>query len=256
VIKSMFWFTEAQLVGRAKLWSLGDLRYMNPLVDNFTLRAAHKWVNVLPPKFRPCTILDVGANIGAVSQELSCLYHPEILGLVEANPVLADALIEKNIGCEKKVFACAMGEKVGTIPFTIVRKGDGENFASSSVLPLSTEAKSLWNLKAEQTIQVPMRTLDDVWSECGGDSALDLLKLDVQGYEPQVLMGGVETLKRTKVIVAEISFFREYDGQWLFRQLYDYLLELGFDFSAMYEMARKDNWTPLQCNGVFVNVRL
>ncbi len=256
MIKKLIRGLETQLSGRVMLRSLSDRRFENPFLAHSVLTAAQRWGSVLPPKFHPTTILDVGANIGSVAKELALLYQPAVLGLVEANPELASRLTKKDIGCEKKVFACAMGEKVGTIPFTIVRKGDGENFASSSVLPLSTEAKSLWNLKNEETIHVPMRTLDDVWLECGGGKSLDLLKLDVQGYEPQVLMGGVETLKRTKVIVAEISFFREYDGQWFFRQLYDYLLELGFDFSAMYEMARKDNWTPLQCNGVFVNVRL
>lgn len=247
---------ETQLCGRVTLRSLNDWRFMNPFLSHTVLLAAQRWGRVLPPKFSPATILDVGANIGSVARELALLYKPQILGLVEANPELASRLAEKGVGYQKKVFACAMGEKVGAISLNIVRKGKGENFASSSVLPLSNEAKSLWDLKAEQTIEVPMRTLDDVWLECGGGCSLDLLKLDVQGYEPQVLMGGVETLKKTKVIVAEISFFREYEGQWLFRQLYDYLIELGFDLSAMYEMARKDNWTPLQCNGVFVNVRL
>lgn len=247
---------ETHLSGRIVLRSLNDRRFMNPFLSQSVLTAAQRWGNVLPPKFHPRTILDVGANIGSIARELALLYKPDVLGLVEANPELAARLVEKDVGCVKKVFACAMGETEGTIPFTLVRKGDGENFASSSVLSLSREAKKLWNLKAEQTISVPMRTLDDVWAECGGCKSLDLLKIDVQGYEPQVLMGGAKTLEKTKVIVAEISFFREYEGQWLFRQLYDSLLELGFDFSAMYEMARRDNWTPLQCNGVFVNVRL
>jgi FkbM family methyltransferase len=247
---------EAQLSGRIALRQLKDRRFLNPLARRAVLKAACRWAAAMPPGFRPRSVLDVGANVGAIARELSCLYRPEVLGLVEANPDLAAKLVELDIGCPKRVFACAMGERPGTIPFTLVRKGDSENFASSSVLALSGAAKNLWNLKAEQTIQVPMRTLDDVWQECGAGRSLDLLKLDVQGYEPQVLMGGAKTLEKTKVIVAEISFFREYEGQWLFRQLYDYLLELGFEFSAMYEMARKKSWHPLQCNGVFVNVKV
>jgi len=194
--------------------------------------------------------------MGAISEELIQLYHPAFVALVEANPALARRLQARQFGCPTKVFACAMGERSGQTPFTIVRKGTGDNVASSSILPLSAEAKELWRLTEVETLDVPMRTLDEIWSECEAGDTVDLLKLDVQGYEPQVLMGGLTVLPRTRVIVCEMSFVREYKDQWLFGRLYEFLNDHGFELSATYEVARRNNWAPLQCNGVFVNTRM
>lgn len=247
---------ERQVNGRIALALLKDRRWMSPVAGNRLLSAAHRWRTVLPPRFRPRNILDVGANIGAVATELCLLYKPEFIGLVEANPDLAKRLASMKFGAHAQVFPCAMGERTGRISFNIVRKGESNNLASSSILPVSSEAKDLWGLRQEKQIEVPLRTLDDVWNECGNGRPLDLLKLDVQGYEPQVLMGAEATLPRIRVIVAEMSFFCEYDGQWLFRRLYEFMNDRGFELSAMYEVARRSNWTPLQCNGVFVNTRM
>jgi FkbM family methyltransferase len=247
---------QAQVAGRIALGKLGDVRCTSPFVTQKVLNAASRWGSNLPPRFRPRVVLDVGANAGTVSEELFQIYKPEFIGMVEANPVLARGLENRKLNCRTRVFTCAMGERNGTTPFNIVRKGDGDNFASSSVLAVSDEAKALWKLKETEIITIPMRTLDDVWRECVAGEILDLLKLDVQGYEPQVLMGGEGTLPKTRVIVAEMSFFREYKEQWLFRRFYEFLNDRGFELSAMYEITRRNGWAPLQCNGVFVNTRM
>jgi FkbM family methyltransferase len=247
---------QCQALGRHALGKAGDMRWLSPVAAQRTLAAASRWGNALPPRFRPRVILDVGANTGGIASELIALYRPDFVGLVEANPDLAAKLAHRRFGCRTRVFACAMGERIGRTPFTIVRKGEGDNLASSSILTLSAEAKCLWQLREEKTIDVPMRTLDDVWQECASGDILDLLKLDVQGYEPQVLMGGNAMLPHTRVVACEMSFFREYDEQWLFRELYAFLNDRGFELSSIYEVARRDRWAPLQCNGVFVNTRL
>jgi 2-O-methyltransferase len=244
-----------QLDARHALAAARDPRFARPLLQRRVLDAARRWLPVLPPSFRPQTVLDVGANLGNVTMELHDLYHPEFIGIVEANPELTEALLGISLECRSKVFACAIGSEPGRLPFHIVRKGDSLNSASSSLLSVSAEAAELWRLNTERTVDVPVRTLDEVWQECGARD-LDLLKLDVQGYEPQVLMGGKCTLLRTRVIVTEMSFFREYEGQWLFGQLYELLQQSGFDLSATYEFARDPRGVPLQCNGVFVNTSL
>ena len=240
---------------RRALRAVQDLRYRRLFLSRRLIDAARRWVSVLPPGFRPRTILDVGANIGNVARELCDLYRPAFIGLVEANPELGATLEKLDLLVPMRLFSCALGREQSLLPFNIVKKGDSANVASSSLLPLSQQAEQLWGLKTVRTVEVPVRTLDDVWDKCNFQ-ILDLLKLDVQGYEPEVLMGGPLTLARTRVIVAEMSFFPEYEGQWLFGQLYDYLHHSGFELSATYDFARTEQGNPLQCNGVFVNTRL
>jgi FkbM family methyltransferase len=240
---------------RRALITAKDLRFLMPFLSKRLLEAARRWVSALPPGFQPRTILDVGANLGNVAQELCDLYHPAFIGLVEANPELTPTLEELDLHVPTQLFPCALGHEPSRLPFNIVQKGESSNVASSSLLPLSQQASLLWRLKTVRTIEVPVRTLDDVWSECGL-SLLDLLKIDVQGYEPKVLMGGPHTMAHTRVLVIEMSFIPEYEGQWLFGQLYDYLHDNGFELSATFEFARNSQGTPLQCNGVFINTRL
>ena len=51
----------------------------------------------------------------------------------------------------------------------------------------------------------PMRTVDQIVQENFSDRAPDFLKLDVQGYELEVLKGAEKSLPQIQVILAEIS---------------------------------------------------
>ncbi len=50
-----------------------------------------------------------------------------------------------------------------------------------------------------------MRTIDQIVSEHFGDQGPEFLKLDVQGYELEVLKGAEKTLPQIQVILAEIN---------------------------------------------------
>jgi len=168
-----------QLEARRALRAVQDPRYRRLFLSRRLIDAARRWVSVLPPGFRPHTILDVGANIGNVARELCDLYRPAFIGLVEANPELGATLEKLDLLVPMRLFSCALGREQGLLPFNIVKKGDSANVASSSLLPLSQQAEQLWGLKTVRTVEVPIRTLDDVWDKCNFQ-ILDLLKLDVQ----------------------------------------------------------------------------
>jgi hypothetical protein len=66
---------------------------------------------------------------------------------------------------------------------------------------------------------------------------IDLLKIDVQGAESRVLVGGKETLKRTKAVVMEIGFFDYYEQQTAFMDVEKVLLPLGFSLYSISEVS-------------------
>jgi hypothetical protein len=57
-----------------------------------------------------------------------------------------------------------------------------------------------------------------------------LLKLDVQGYEAQVLLGATETLKRMDYVLLEASFRPLYEGEKTFMDLARMMERYGFEF--------------------------
>lgn len=55
-----------------------------------------------------------------------------------------------------------------------------------------------------------------------------LLKLDVQGYEKEVLKGASEFIKRVDYLLFEASFVSMYEGEPLFEEMHDFVRGLGF----------------------------
>lgn len=66
---------------------------------------------------------------------------------------------------------------------------------------------------------------------------VDLLKIDVQGAESKVLNGGKEILKKTTVVILEISFFDYYEQQTSFLDVELLLCPLGFKLYSISEIS-------------------
>jgi len=56
----------------------------------------------------------------------------------------------------------------------------------------------------------------------------DLIKLDVQGYELEVLKGATDALRKTQAIIMEVSFFPFQTGMPMFNEVIHQLSEYGF----------------------------
>lgn len=136
----------------------------------------------------PGTILDVGANIGAFSIPLAARRPRWRVIAYEASPVIAQLLSDcarANELTNLEVVAAAAGAAAGSTSFHAVRLNQVGNFGSLSAFP-PPEA---------ETVEVPVVTLDDT-------APLDvrLVKVDVQGFEAEVLKGATRLLHETKPI--------------------------------------------------------
>jgi hypothetical protein len=79
--------------------------------------------------------------------------------------------------------------------------------------------------------QIEMARLDD---EATGWSRLDFLKIDVEGYEVEVINGGLETIKRFRpVMLIEVNepLLKRYGRTP--KQVHSLLDELGYDYSPV-----------------------
>lgn len=77
------------------------------------------------------------------------------------------------------------------------------------------------------TEDVQMTTLDE-WARLNGITKVDLLWLDMQGYELPALKAGTELLKTVSVILTEVEFVEAYEGQPLYMEVKTWLEEQGF----------------------------
>jgi len=252
----MFYIVFNQLKSRRELYRLKDSRFLLHFLQKRLIDAAIHWPSIFPAKWKPRSIFDVGANIGLFSEELSALYRPEFIAFVEPNLNVLPILRKKRLAKKTVVFPCAVGKKECSMKFNIIVKGTSNNMASSSLLKLSENARKYYHFKEKEVIDVPVRTLDSIFNDCQLHT-LDLLKLDVQGYEIEALSGGIETIRRTRIILTEVSFYRQYREQPLFNELY------GFMYSNYFELIGTTNFSfhrntyyPLQCDACFINKKI
>jgi FkbM family methyltransferase len=135
------------------------------------------------------TVIDIGANMGSVSLVLSALVGKR--GRVhsfEPNPQM-QALIESSIarnGIENiRLHRMALGARAGELVLSIPRGHTG----AASFIPARAMAD-------HDQICVPVDTLSAALA--GEDiDRIRLVKVDVEGFEPQVFEGGAEMFART-----------------------------------------------------------
>lgn len=175
---------------------------------------------------RPATIIDVGANVGQFAIAAAKLLPGVQVHSFEPNPPSA-AQLRHNVRNLKmiQVHELALGEQAGTVDFHV-----NAHSHSSSILPLANSHLDAFpEARESKVIQVPVSTLDVVFDGVNLPGPV-LLKLDVQGYELPVLLGGKKLLERVELVLLEASFKPLYQGEPLFMDIVAQMRELGFEF--------------------------
>jgi FkbM family methyltransferase len=196
------------------------------------------------------TIIDVGAHMGEFASGVkSILPHAQTYSF-EPQPECHLALTERMQKYDKaKTFCMALGSQSGEMTFY-----KSEFSKSSSLLPMSDLHKEAfpWS-SGGQTTKVMVSTLDDQFTDVQLVQNV-LLKLDVQGFELEVLKGGPRTLEQVKFVLAETSVGGElYQGEATFNDLYDYLKQFGFHYGGNWDqMVNPQDGIMLQVDALFV----
>ena len=127
---------------------------------------------------------------------------------------------------------------------------------SSSLLPeTKLQTETFPHTRNTSTLLVKVRRLDSMISEeTFPEMARGLmLKLDVQGYEDRVLKGATNLLQSTKAVVCEVGFWKFYDTQCFFSDIYEILRSSGFEYmGSLANYLDRNNGIPLQEDVLFV----
>lgn len=122
---------------------------------------------------------------------------------------------------------------------------------SSSLLPIMERYTTAFPGTEEKTaINVAVTRLDDVLADFKLIRPC-LLKIDVQGYELEVLRGADRVLQDVDEVFAECSFIELYTGQVLAGELIAYLWVKGFKLTGIFGMKRDIAGRCLQADLLF-----
>ena len=106
----------------------------------------------------------------------------------------------------------------------------------------------------EEMPRVRMETIDAYMID-EGVANIDLLKIDVEGYELDVLRGAKDALesRKIKAILAECDFDRKDTQHTYFNDLWDYLRSKNFSFFGLYDVIHYGNGMGIGfCNALFI----
>ncbi|MQC27227.1 MAG: FkbM family methyltransferase [Chloroflexi bacterium] len=194
------------------------------------------------------TVIDVGAYKGSFS-------YGALKALPEAQVYAFEPLPEHFARLDRlakngrlKAFNVALGNAQGETRFH-----RNEFSASSSVLPMSdTHRAAFPETVRSDEVTVKLGRLDDYAGEMELRD-MTLLKVDVQGYDFEVLKGAENTLKRVDFVLVEISLAPLYEGQANFDEIYEFLGERGFAYAGDFDQLRsRQDVRVLQVDGLFV----
>lgn len=102
-----------------------------------------------------------------------------------------------------------------------------------------------------QTTECTTSSLDDLL-RAGSRPKVDLLKLDVQGYELEVLKGGKSAVQQADVIVLEASLLAINAGCPLLPEVVSSLTGMGFRLFDIYGLTRRTDGVLWQTDLVFI----
>lgn len=194
-------------------------------------------------------VFDVGANHGDFACAASACFPNAAVILVEPLPKMQtwlDHTIREGRRPRWQLLQCAFGNASGQFPLYVDEQDDNiGSLAGFSQEYLET------NPRARPTNQVlcQVRTLDDAAAEMGLNR-IDLLKIDVEGFEFEVLQGASRMLEKTRSAIVEVSLVRKPGASTALVEMLNLLTKQGFHILGIIPSLHDplERWRPREFN--------
>lgn len=194
-------------------------------------------------------VLDVGANSGGYARELRAFgYQGDIVSFEPLAEPYARLREMAALDARWTAVNLALGAATSTALMHVAA-----NSTSSSLLPMNDAHRRAapWaTYIGEQEVSVTR--LDDIFDDYRKGS-VPFLKMDVQGYEEQVLEGATLSLSVVQGVQLEMSLVPLYAHAWMLTEAVLHLEKAGFDLVSL-EPGFYDHETGqlLQADGIFM----
>jgi FkbM family methyltransferase len=195
------------------------------------------------------TIIDVGANVGEFTIMIhKILSDAMIYSFEPINDCYKDLLENTKHISQVKCFNLALGrESKEEIMFR------SEFSPSSSLLKMGSLHKTAFPYtKNVINEKIKIVALDEIRDRIDWRPKI-LLKIDVQGYELEVLKGAKSCLNFIDLIIVETSFYELYQNQPLFNDIFKFLLEKNYQYKGNFDqIVDPSTGRILQADAIFI----
>lgn len=197
----------------------------------------------------PC-IIDGGAHRGDAVDVLSALLPQATFHCFEPDPMLGAELEVHFAGNDKtKVVRVALGDALGTATFNI-----NASRPTNSLLPsgevLQADLQAL--CRTVEQVEVEVTTIDD-YCRKNNVNRVDIIKLDLQGYDYLALKGAEQTLRQARVVLVEVLFREIYKGCHLFPDILNFMMTQGYELYTLSELHYGERDELLWADAIFLN---
>lgn len=208
----------------------------------------HPWMDaikrIIPADQEKVVYVDGGAHDGAMAKTFSQAFEQLQVHAFEPNGDLFPALEANLADIPGTRNQAALGASSGQMSMYI-----NQSPMTSSLLPRSDYAEKYFDevTRIKETRTIPVTTLDE-WYASAKPGRVDILKLDLQGYEVEALRGATQLLADgVRCVYAEVNFVPLYDNSALFGDVDAIMRQNGYRLFNLYNLATKEqDW---QLNG-------
>jgi FkbM family methyltransferase len=196
-------------------------------------------------------VIDIGANRGQFGQEIRRAgYEGRI---VSVEPLAAPYRRLARLAARDPrwtVIHSAVGPHAGAATIHVAANG-GASSSFLSMLDLHVRSAPEAQFVADEVVDVA--TLDELVIEQIRDTSEIFTKMDVQGYELQVIAGAEATLGRSALVQLEMSLLPLYETAPTYREILDAMERRGFHLVGIEPGFASPTGALLQADGLFVN---
>ncbi len=175
--------------------------------------------------FNPKNILDIGANRGDWSTETALIFTEASFYLIEPQVEMSDNINNFFKSHKGTWFLAGAGAQDGELTLTV-----WDDLAGSSFMLPENEISN----SGKKQRKVPIYSIDSL-VETNKIPVPDLCKMDVQGFEIEVLKGANSIFGKTDVFLLEASLFQFMPNQPILNDIIQFMYEKGYviyDFSG------------------------
>lgn len=196
----------------------------------------------------PAHIFDCGANIGLVTHAFLQSFPSAQIHAFEPNPSVYNQFYtahgaksnvkahNQGIGKTKGSLTFHINKNSGTSSFLDANAYHKLNYANKDIVEKEVSVVGIGEYMAEQHIPV-----------------LDILKLDIEGFELEALKGIEKISEKVNIIYTEVNLIPTYEGQPLINDIINYLLLNNFHILNIYGINENKYHQASITNLVFIS---
>jgi FkbM family methyltransferase len=196
----------------------------------YNIPAAIEHIQVLKLIDNPNTFIDIGANKGQFS--LAARHAYSDAAIISFEPLSGPAEIFKKVFTKDQnivLHQSAIGPQKDTVEMHVSNRED-----SSSLLPIGNKQSSMFpGTEESHNEEIKVAPLNHFLSKKDLTKPV-FVKIDVQGYELEVLKGSKNLIDEFDYIYVECSFVELYEGQALADEVIAYLANYSFKLKGVY----------------------